>query len=72
MVIPLPAYVNTHPAMCIALEQYYMFKLRPELNTIPVAGSGGATIYTKEQLDAQISLRGVKCFLYSLDKSILF
>lgn len=57
--------------MCLVLEQYYIFLLRPEFNKIPVAGSGGVTVFTQKEIDSRISLRGEEVYLYSLNKEFL-
>ena len=56
-----------------ALEQYYIFKLNPQYNTVKVAGSGGLTILTPEQRLKQVQTLGRPVYLYdgSIEPPIL-
>ena len=68
--LEIPSSLYT-PGLETVLEQYYMFLLDPGFNVIKVAGSGGPTLFSEEQLLKAIQLRGTPMYMYEMVEGVL-
>ena len=55
----------------LVLEQILFLKHYPEFNDVYVAGSGGETVFSAEDLIKKMKVRGTPIYVYNLDKSKL-
>jgi hypothetical protein len=53
----------------VAFEQYLFLKLKPEFNDVYVAGSGGITIFSNEELIKKRKLKGTALYAYIEESS---